>query len=186
MLTATLGSTLTTGASTVARLDCLAPQCNLLLAALGSSWNLPGRRHKHPHRPSRRASGTTRTSGVTGRKVQAQKAALRSVDLTASPWMLLNHWRSLSTRLTMAMGRWKIEHSCRAQTSGQLALRLCRKAAGCTQTAGHDSHWVSNQARRHCPPGRQAVRSRPNTLMSNHRCMVSCASASHVTLSPYS
>ena len=91
---------------------------------------------------------------MTGRKVQAQKAALRSVDLTASPWMLLNHWRSLSTRLTMAMGRWKMEHSCRAQPSEPLAVRRWGKAAGCMQTAGHDSYWVSYQAMGQLPDTR--------------------------------
>ena len=48
-----------------------------------------------------------------GKKVQAQKAALRWVAFTAKPCTLLNHWRSLSTSDIMAIGSRKMEHSCK-------------------------------------------------------------------------
>ena len=50
--------------------------------------------------------------GQAGSSVQAQKDVLRLVSLTGSPWMLLNHCRSVSTSDTIAMGTWKMLHSC--------------------------------------------------------------------------
>ena len=55
-----------------------------------------------------------RTSGFLGSRVHAQKEVVRGVSVTpGSPWMLLNHCRSVSTRDTMAIGTWKMLQSCK-------------------------------------------------------------------------
>ena len=72
------------------------------------------------HLGSSVASSTTSTSGLTGSRVQAQKLDARLVSLTDRPTMDLNHWRSFSTRLTMAMGVLKMEHTCRKQGHGRI------------------------------------------------------------------
>lgn len=53
-----------------------------------------------------------RTSGLMGSRVQAQKLAVRVVSDTSRPTTLLNHWRSLSTSETIAIGTLKILHTC--------------------------------------------------------------------------
>ena len=64
------------------------------------------------NRASSRASGTTRTSGCGGSNVHAQKLERRSVSVAKRPQMDLNHWRSVSTRETIAMGTLKMVQSC--------------------------------------------------------------------------
>ena len=70
-------------------------------------------------RASRRASGTTRTSGCGGSSVHAQKLERRSVSVAERPQMDLNHWRSVSTRETMAMGTLKMVQSWKRFLKGK-------------------------------------------------------------------
>ena len=84
----------------------------VLTGITGSSQNEPERQGEGAHRTSVVASGTTSTSGCAGSRVQAQKELERSVEVQAPrPTTLLNHWRSRSTRDTMAMGSRKMEQT---------------------------------------------------------------------------
>ena len=66
------------------------------------------------HLSSSQASFTMRTSGFFGSSVHAQNDVVLGVSVTpGSPWMLLNHCRSVSTRDTMAIGTWKMLQSCK-------------------------------------------------------------------------
>ena len=77
------------------------------------------------HLSSSHASWTMRTSGFFGSSVQAQKDVVRGVSFTpGSPWMLLNHCRSVSTRDTMAMGTWNMLQSCTLPDAAQMVCSI--------------------------------------------------------------
>ena len=61
---------------------------------------------------------------------QAQKEDVRGVSVTGRPWMLLNHWRSVSTSDTIAMGTRNMEHSCTHRAQGEDAVANPRELHG--------------------------------------------------------
>jgi hypothetical protein len=76
------------------------------------------------HLASSSASSTTRTSGFAGTNVQAQNEEFLSVSVVSRnswPMTLLNHWRSLSTRETIAIGTLKILQTCGSASSVALS-----------------------------------------------------------------
>lgn len=83
-----------------------------------------------------------RTSGLTGSRVQEQKLEVRLVSDTSKPTTLLNHWRSDSTRDTMAMGTLKMLLTCEEMWGrGERNQEDCFKTNKDEGTAQNPQHW---------------------------------------------
>ncbi len=98
--------------------------------------------HETTHRTSLVASGTTRTSGWAGSRVQAQKEADRSVEAQAPrPTTLLNHCRSRSTKDTMAMGVRKMEQTRLVMSSKRGSAGVSKMLHASRQLCRRSSLW---------------------------------------------
>jgi hypothetical protein len=75
-------------------------------------------------RSSSRASGTSSSSSC--RIACAQKETSRAVSGASIPTLALNHWRSESTRLIIAIGVPQIWAASRARSSKSLSAGLSR------------------------------------------------------------